>query len=76
VQEYSTNFKNIDIMLKLSEMNVDVLLKYLGSLHRHMREKVILFKPKSTDEAYVQTQYLENIGIKRVESSGSEQKEL
>jgi len=35
----------------------------------------MLFKPKSIDEAYVKAQYLENIGLKRVQSSGSKQKE-
>ena len=45
--------------------NLDVLLKYLVVLHHHLHEQVMLFKPKLVDEAYVQAQYLENIGLKR-----------
>ena len=34
----------------------------------------MLFKPKSVDEACVQVQFLENIGLKKAQSSGSKQK--
>lgn len=34
-----------------------------------------MFKPKSMDEAYVQTWYLENIGMEKGKSSGFKQKE-
>ena len=63
------------IMLSISPKNPDVLLKYLGGLHRHLREQVMMFKPKTMDETCVQAQYLKNIGLKRAQSSGSKQKE-
>ena len=52
--EYTTKFRKIDIMLGISPKNPDVLLKYLGGLHHHLFEKVMLFKPKKVDEACVQ----------------------
>eukprot|EP00253_Pinus_taeda_P034565 PITA_34565 len=74
-KEYTTKFRKMAIILGISPKNPDVLLKYLGDLHRHLCDQVILFKPKTMGKAYVQAQYLENIGLKRVQSSGSKQKE-
>jgi len=71
----TTEFRKMTIMLGISPKNPDVLLKYLGGLHLHLREKVMLFKPKTMDEACVQAQYLENICLKRAQSSGLKQKE-
>ena len=65
MQEYITEFRKMEIMLGVSPKNPNVLLNYLGSLHRHLHEQVMLFKPKLVDEACVQAQYLENIGLKR-----------
>ena len=59
------------IMLGISPENPDVLLKYLGRLHRDLREQVMFSKPKSMDDTCVQAQYLENIALKREQSSGS-----
>jgi hypothetical protein len=39
------------IMLGISPKNLDVLLKYLGGLHSHLRRQVMLFKPRIVDEA-------------------------
>jgi len=61
-------------MLGISPKNPYVLLKYLGGMHHHLREQVMLFKPKLVDKACVQALYPENIGLKRVQS-GSKQKE-
>jgi hypothetical protein len=47
-------FKKMAIMLGISPKNLDVLLKYLGGLHSHLWRKVMLFKPRIVDEAYVQ----------------------
>jgi hypothetical protein len=38
-------------MLGISPKNLDVLLKYLGGLHSHLRRQVMLFKPRTIDEA-------------------------
>jgi hypothetical protein len=74
VQEYTNEFKKMDIMLGISPKNRDVLLKYLGGLHNHLQNKVILFKSKTIDEACVQAQYLENIRRKKGQPSGSKKK--
>jgi hypothetical protein len=37
----------------------------LGGLHGHLQMKVILFKPRTMDEACVHAQYLEKIGYKK-----------
>jgi hypothetical protein len=58
-------------MLGISPKNLDVLLKYLGGLHSHLWKQVMLFKPRTIDEACVQAQYLENIGNKKGQPSGS-----
>lgn len=63
------------IMLGISPKNLYVLLKYLGGLHHHLREQVMLLKPKMVDEDCLEAQYLENIGLKRAQSSGLTQKE-
>jgi hypothetical protein len=36
VQEYTTEFRKMAIMLGISPKNPDVLLKYLGGLHSHL----------------------------------------
>lgn len=53
LQEYTTEFKKMAIMLGISPKNPNVLLKYLEGLHRHLCEQVMLFKPKSVEEACV-----------------------
>ena len=75
MQGYTTEFRKMAIMLGISPKNPDVLLKYLGGLHHHLREQVMLFKPKMVDEACVQAQYLENIGLKGAQSNGLKKKE-
>jgi hypothetical protein len=71
VHEYINEFRKMAMMLGISPKNLDVLLKYLGGLHSHLRKQVMLFKPKIIDEACVQAQCLENIGHKKGKPSGS-----
>jgi hypothetical protein len=54
VQEYTTEFKKMAIMLGISTKNPDVLLKYLGGLHNHLQKQVMLFNPMAIGEACVQ----------------------
>jgi hypothetical protein len=57
-------------------MNVDQqVLKYLSGIYGHFLKKLMLFKSKTVDEAYAQAQYLENIGHKKGQPSGSKHKE-
>jgi hypothetical protein len=58
VQEYTTEFINIVIMLDISPKKLDILLKYLGGLHSCLQKQVMLFKPRIVDEACVQEHYL------------------
>jgi len=74
-QQYTTEFKKMTIMLGISPKNPYVLLKYLGGLHHHIWGKVMFFKPKWMGEACVQAQYLEKIGLKKMQSKGLKQKE-
>jgi len=53
IHEYTTKLRKMAIMLRISPKNPNVLLKYLGGLHCHLCEQVMLFKPKSVDEACV-----------------------
>lgn len=62
------------IMLDISPKK-SYVFKYSGGLHNHLQKKVMLFNPKSVDEACVQEQYLENIGLKKGKLSGLKKKE-
>ena len=53
MKEYTTKFKKMVIMLGISPKNLDIVIKYLGGLHVHLLKKVILFKPRTINEAYV-----------------------
>lgn len=53
MQEYTIEFIKLAIMLGTSPKNPNILLKYLGGLHCHLWDKVMLFKPKSIDETYL-----------------------
>jgi len=53
------------IMLGISPRSLDILFKYMRALRKHLQKKVMLFKSRTIDEACVQAQHLENIGIKK-----------
>jgi hypothetical protein len=65
----------MSIILGISHKNPDVLLEHIRGLHFHIKKQVILFKTMKMDEACVHEQYLENIGQKNGNPSGSKQKE-
>jgi hypothetical protein len=67
-------FRNMEIILGISPKIPYVLLKYLGGLHSHLQNKMILFKPTNNDEAYVKEHYLENIFFMKGYLSGYKQK--
>ena len=54
-------------MFGIYPKNLEVILKYLGYTPNHLQNQVMLFKPKTIDEANVQENYLENIGNKKGE---------
>jgi hypothetical protein len=55
VLDYTIKFRKMAIMLGISPKNKNVLLKYLGGLPSHLRNQVILFKPRTVDDASVQS---------------------
>jgi hypothetical protein len=67
VQEYTTEFRKMAIMLGIYPKNPDVLLKYLGDLHSHLRKQVMDVKHRTVDEACVQA----HIGKKKGHQGGS-----
>ena len=62
-------------MLGISSNNPDVLPKYLSVLRSYLRMQVILFKPRTIDEACVQAWYLEKMDKNKGQSIGSKQKD-
>jgi hypothetical protein len=66
----------MEIMMGIYPKNPYVLiLKYMGGLHSHLRKQVMFLKIRTMDEVCVQEQYLENIGPKKGNPSGSRYKE-
>ena len=57
-------------MLGISHYNLDVI-KYLGGIHNNLRRYVILFKPRTIYESYVEAHYLENMVMDKGQPSGS-----
>ena len=70
MKEYTTEFRKMAIMLGISTKNPYVL-KYSWGLHDHLKNQVILLKPKTIDKACVQAYNLENIVHKKGKQSGS-----
>jgi hypothetical protein len=67
----NANFRKMAILLGISPKNSNVFLKHIGGQHSHLRRQVMMFKPRKIDEAYVQAQYVENMGKNKGQSSGS-----
>jgi hypothetical protein len=65
----------MDIMMGISTKNPYLLLNYMGGIYSHFQKQVMVFKPNRVDEACVKENYLENIGHKKGQPSGSKQKE-
>ena len=61
-------------MLDIYTKKREVLIKYLGCLNRHLWRQVTLFKPRTINEACVQAQYMENMGMTKGQPSGSKKK--
>ncbi|KAH9322557.1 hypothetical protein KI387_017196, partial [Taxus chinensis] len=48
------------MLLNIDLEDEDILTKYLGGLHTHLRRKVISTKPKDLNEACVQAYYIDD----------------
>ena len=75
VKEYTFDFIKQVIMLVVFPMNPDILLKYLGGIHSHLKRKAMFLKPRTVDEVYVQAQYLENMKRKKRKLGSSKKKQ-
>ena len=62
------------IMLDIYTKKREVLIKYLGYLNGHLWRQVTLFKPITINEACMQEQYMENVGMTKGQPSGSKKK--
>jgi hypothetical protein len=69
VQEFTTEFRKRAIQMGVSLKSPEMLIKYVGALLPHIRCQLMLFIPKTIDEASVQAQYLE--GDKRKQQPGT-----
>jgi hypothetical protein len=59
VQEFTTEFRKRAIQMGVSLKSLNMLVKYLGALFPQIRRQLMLFRPKTIDEASIQAQYLE-----------------
>jgi hypothetical protein len=59
VQEFMTEFRKRAIQMGVSLKSPDMLVKYLGELLPQIHRQLMLFRPKTIDEANIQAQYLE-----------------
>ncbi|KAH9293058.1 hypothetical protein KI387_041738, partial [Taxus chinensis] len=60
VQDYTTEFQRLVMLLNMDSEDEDILTKYLGGLHTHLRRKVISTKPKDLNEACAQAYYIDD----------------
>ena len=58
IEEFRKQALALDVLLDTSEM----LMKYMGSLHSYLCHSLLLFEPKSLDEASVKVVHLERRG--------------
>jgi hypothetical protein len=59
VQEYTDEFRNMDLMLNIPLHTQETLMKYIGGLPPHICNNVFMFGPTNLDEVYVQATYIE-----------------
>jgi hypothetical protein len=67
-----TKFWKQDIQLGISPKNPCAIIKYLDGIHNHVQKKVMPFKPRISDDAFVQPQYI--VDENKVQPSGPQQK--
>jgi hypothetical protein len=56
VQEFTTEFRKRAIQMGVSLKSPNMLVKYLGALLSQIRRQLMLFRPKTIDEASIQAQ--------------------
>jgi hypothetical protein len=52
VQEYTDEFRNMDLMLDVPLTTQETLMKYIGGFPDYIRNIVFMFGPNNLDEVY------------------------
>lgn len=60
VQNFTEEFRKQELALNVPLENFETLMRYIGSLHSFLRHSLLLFEPKSLDEASVKVVHLES----------------
>jgi hypothetical protein len=58
VQEYTDEFRKMDLMLDVPLNTQETLMKYIGGLPAYIRNIVFMFGPNNIDEVYVKATYI------------------
>jgi hypothetical protein len=78
VQEYTDEFRKMDLMLNIPLHTQETLMKYIGGFPAHIRNTVFMFGPTNLDEVSVQATYIEagktGVGVSGESSSKKEGK--
>ena len=59
MQEYTDEFRKMELMLDIPLHTQENLRKYIGGLPTHICNTVFMFGPTNLDEVYVQETYIE-----------------
>ena len=62
VQEYTQEFKKIELVLGLPLYTQETLLKYIGGLHSYLSHMILMFNLTNLDEVCVQVTHMESKG--------------
>jgi hypothetical protein len=78
VQEYTNEFRKMELMLNIPLHTQETLMKYIEGLPAHICNIVFMFGPTNLDEVFVQTTYIEagktRVGVSGKSSSRKEDK--
>jgi hypothetical protein len=59
MQEYTDEFRKMELMLNIPLHTQETLMKYIGGLFAHICNTVFMFVPINIDEVYAQETYIE-----------------
>jgi hypothetical protein len=59
VQEFTIEFRKIEIQMGVSLKSLDTLFKYFGEFLSYIPRKLMLFRPKMIDDDNIQEKYLD-----------------
>jgi hypothetical protein len=58
VQSFTEEFRKKTLALNIPLDSYETLMKYIGKLHNYIHHTLLLFKPTSLDEVFVQATHL------------------